>query len=141
MIVSDNSFYSKKIIYKDNKIFHIFYNFLNIIGLHNKKTKFTYHKKIYQDFISMQSEVTYLYYFILFFSFFNFIYPKFSSDYWYFFYAFLVTFIIVFYKKISKNINKKFFSNINFNFFLFIMVHNFIYNYGYMGRGTGFEVT
>ena len=140
MIVSDNSFILKKLSTKIIKFFIFFTIFLTSLVYIIKKTKFTYHKKIYQDFISMQSEVTYLYYFILFFSFFNFIYPKFSSDYWYFFYAFLVTFIIVFYKKISKNINKKFFPILTL-IFLFIMVHNFIYNYGYMGRGTGFEVT
>ena len=140
MIVSDNSFILKKLSTKIIKFFIFFTIFLTSLVYIIKKTKFTYHKKIYQDFISMQSEVTYLYYFILFFSFFNFIYPKFSSDYWYFFYAFLVTFIIVFYKKISKNINKKFFPILTL-IFLFIMVHNFIYNYGYMGRGTGFEVS
>ena len=140
MIVSDNSFILKKISAKIIKFFTFLIIFLTSLIYIIKKTKFTYHKKMYQNFINMQSEITYTYYFILFFSFFNFIYPKFSSDYWYFFYAFLVIFIVVFYKRIEKNVNKKFFPIIII-IFSYIMVHSFLYNYGYMGRGTDFELS
>tara|TARA_A100001234_G_scaffold208518_1_gene206640 strand:- start:994 stop:3558 length:2565 start_codon:yes stop_codon:yes gene_type:complete len=140
MIVSDNSFILKKLSAKIIKFFVFLLIFSISLIYIVRKTKFTYHKKIYKDFINMQSEVTYLYYFILFFSIFNFIYPKFSSDYWYFFYVSLLIFIIVFHKKIKENINQKFFPIIII-IFSFIMIHNFIYNFGYMGRGTGFEIS
>ena len=140
MIVSDNSFILKKLSLKIMKFFIFLIIFASSLIYIVKKTQFTYHKKIYQNFITMKSEVAYLYYFILFFGFFNFIYPKFSSDYWYFFYGSLVMFIIIFYKKIRENINIKFFPVIVI-VFSYIMIHNFLYNYGYMGRGTGFEIT